>query len=704
MLDSAALRLLACGAFVVLVVCLLVLPQGPSESAETSFWVLAFAVALPAGLVVAARQARSLSAAAPAAAIRALAAGLAMLALALLFRRAGTGDQLHHGLLAIAALGALAAPFLAARRWRDPSDEVDEIASAIAFVAVVSIVLLFVPRGALRPGALVPALLLTAALLLAIRLRGRLQVPRPLRLGLDGVICAVVALAVIQLPDLVPHTGDVALHHGFFLGPANDVLHGRAMLAGAWSQYGVGAIDALALAFTVLPIGFGTLALVVAAAMVAQYLCAYLILRLAGLGQVLTLVSIAVAGAGSLFATIEVYVAYPSNSPLRFGLPYLIVLCAVIAARYPRRARPARLAALLVLGIAAIWSFETFAYCGATYGALVLVEAMRSGDDVLRRVLRAAAAGLAASALAVALFSLFTLVLSGQLDWGPYFEYLRLYSVDEFSQLPIVFFSAGPLMAAAIFASAVGVLWLVREYPRALEPQMAAAIAGFTGIAAMTFTYYLGRSHPNNLLVLLLPVVALGGLWIQVLSVPPVARWRTACSAALALGMAMIAVAAWPSVEHKWKSTALALSVPGGESLGQAYSRLHDNPVLDSRAPAGARILAERLPAGAPALVLTDPNLTTEILFSAGRRNLLPISHPPEDVLIESSQGRVRAASERVPAGTLLLTSPLPGTPGAEDLERLRMIALAVLQRRFAFQLLERTPEGLELVRLVKRR
>ena len=33
--DSAALRLLACGAFVVLLVCLLVLPSGPSEDDET---------------------------------------------------------------------------------------------------------------------------------------------------------------------------------------------------------------------------------------------------------------------------------------------------------------------------------------------------------------------------------------------------------------------------------------------------------------------------------------------------------------------------------------------------------------------------------------------------------------------------------------------------------------------------------------------
>ena len=667
-LDSAALRLLACGAFVVLLVCLLILPSGPSESKETWSWVLAFAVALPAGLAVAAYQARLLSVAAPAGAARALAAGLALLALALLLRRMGTGDRLHHGILAIAALVALAAPFFAAWRWRDPGDGEDEIPRVISLVSVAFIVLLFVPRGALQLDTLVPALALAAAALFLLRFHAREKLPVWAGRTLDVVLCGLIALAVIQLPDIVPYTGNVLLHHGFFLGPANDVLHGRAMLDDAWSQYGVGVIDALALTFTIVPIGFGTLALIIVALTVGQYLCTYAILRLAGLGQVFAVVTVAVAAVGNLFSPLEVYFAFPSDSPLRFGLSYLMILCAVLAARFPARARPARLAALAVLAISATWSFEAFAYCAATYGCLVLVEAIWAGTRILRRVLRGAAVGLAVSAAAVALFSLMTLIFSGHLSWGPYFEYIRLYSVGEFSQLPIVFFSAGPLMAAAIFLSAVTLLWLIREYPRSLAPlRCEFALAGFTGLAIVAFTYYVGRSHPNNLLVLLVPVVALAGLWGQVLLTAPSAWWRTVSAAAIALALAMIAVAGWPSVELKGKTTALALLPPGGGSLGHSVAYLADNPVLDPRAPVGAALLAQKLPPGAPALVLTEPNLTTEILMRAGRRNLLPISHIPEDVLIDSSWPRVRAAIARVPAGTLMLTSPLAGLPPPSD-------------------------------------
>jgi hypothetical protein len=416
--------------------------------------------------------------------------------------------------------------------------------------------------------------------------------------------------------------------------------------------------------------------------------------------------------AGNLFSPLEAYFAFPSATALRFGLPYLIILFAVLDARYPVRRRPARLAMLAVLAISATWSFETFAYCGATYAALALVEAVCAGTQIVRRVLRAAILGLAVSAAAVVLFSLLTLIFSGSLDWGPYFEYLKLYTVSEFGQLPIQFFSAGPLMAAAIFVSAVVLLGLARERPRALAPPMWAALAGFTGFAVVSFTYYLGRSHPNNLLVLLVPVIALGGLWMQVLLAAPAAWWRTAVTAIITLVLAMIAVASWPSVELKARDTALALAVPGGGgSLRQAVESLAENPVLDPRAPVGVELLANHLPPGAPALVLTEPDLTTEILMRAGRRNLLPISHPPEDVLIKSSQGRVRAASEQLPAGTLLLTSPVPGpqsppapTGASPFFNELQLIALAVLHQRFVFRLVERSTAGLELVRLVPRR
>lgn len=701
--EAGALRLLSCGALAVLLISLLIFATGPSEADETRAWVLAVLVALPGGLVLAAWQERHLSAAAPAAAARALAAGVALLGCAFLVRRTGSGDQLHHALLAVASLGALAVPFLSARIWRNPADDESEIAHVVSLLSVAFIFLLFIPRGALEPGHLFPALALTAAAVLALRLRRPVRLSPIARTGLDLLACVLIALVVVQLPDLVPYTGNLLVHHLYFLGPANDAVHGRAMLGTAWSQYGVGLIDLLGLSSKVIPLGFGTMVLIIATLTALAYVCVYAILRLAGLGFLLSLLVIAVAVMGNLFATLEAYVVFPSTSPLRFGIPYVIILCAVVGARFPRWERACRVGVLALLALAATWSFETFVYSAGAYGALVLVEAMAGGEGASRRVLRNAALGLGVSAAAFALLNLATLALSGHLNWGPYIEYLKLYSVEDTFTAPVDFFSAGPLMAAALCGSAVVLLWMVRAMPRGLPPVTRTALAGFTGFALVTFSYYLGRSIPSNLLVLLVPTVALAAIWMQVLLTTAGTWWRTVAAAAIMLGMAMIAVAAWPSVERKDGTTALGLLVPGGQSLGGQVSTLASNPPLNPLTPFGAELLDQYWPPGAPALVLTDPDLTTEILLAAERCNLLPISHIPEDDLIESSEGRVRAAAERVPSGTLMLTSPVPAPGVLPEFLELELTALRVLHRRFRFAPVWRD-QFIEVVRLVPHR
>ncbi|HSS31987.1 MAG TPA: hypothetical protein VLL27_01750 [Solirubrobacterales bacterium] len=701
--EAGTLRLLASGALGVLLISLLVFVNGPSEANETRAWAIAFALALPGGLILAIYQERRLAVAAPAAVARGLAAGVALLALALLLRRTGSGDRLHHAVLAVAAIGALAAPFLAARLWRNPADTENEFARVIGLVSVVFIVLLFIPSAAFRPGNLLPALALTATAMGLLWLWRRVQLSRPVRIGLDVLACVVIPLVVIQLPDLIPYTGNLLVHHLFFLGPANDVAHGRAMLGTAWSQYGYGLIDLLGLSSKVIPLGFGTMVLMIATLTALAYVCVYAILRLVGLGFLLSMLVLAVAVMGNLFATLEAYVVFPSTSPIRFGIPYLIVLCAVLGARFPQREQACRLGALALLALAAAWSFETFVYSAGAYGAIVLVEGFAGGEGAWRRILRGAVVGIAVSVAAFAVFNLVTLALSGHLSWGPYIEYLKLYSTQTTFTAPVVFFSAGPLMGAFLFGSAAVLLWMAWAVPRALPAATRVALAGFTGFAIASFSYYLGRSIPTNLLVLLLPIAAISAIWMQVLLASAGNWWRTGAAAVIALGLAMIAVAAWPSVERKDSTTALALLVPGGQSLGGQVSTLADNPPLNPLTEFAAELLDRYWPPGAPALVLTDPNLTTEILVAAERSNLLPISHIPEDDLIESSDGLVRGAAERVPAGTLMLTSPVPAPGVQPEFLELELIALRVLHRRFKFEPVWQD-EFIEVVRLVPRR
>lgn len=710
--DAIALRLLDCLALAVFCICLLILPNGPSESTETLSWALAFAIAIPGGFAIAAYQERRLVSAAPAAASRGFALAALALVVGLLLRRFAEGDSTYHLVMAAAAALALVAPLLAARVWQSAEDRAGAVGYLVLGYAVAVGLVLFFPAGTLQVRGLLFALAFLAVALLALRLRERWLAPLWLRRVVDVAICAGIVLAVAHFPDIRLHAGDLAYHQNYFLGPANDVVHGRAMVSEAWSQYGVAAIDGLGLLFSIVPIGFGTLSLAIAGLMVAQYLVVYAILRLAGVGQVLAAITLVVAVAGNVFWPLDTYVSYPSGSALRFGIPYLMVLFALLGARRRAMGRAGDAAVLLLLAISAAWSFETFVYCVGAYGAMALVEALAAGGGVLRRLARRLALGAAAAVAGLAVFSLATLVLTGDLDWGPYFEYLDVYTAGGLSQLPVVVFSPGPLMAAAIFLSAVALLWLTRYRRAALEPSVRLALAGLIGFAIATFTYYLGRSHPNNLLVLMVPTLMVSALWVHCLTTAPGVRWKSAAAAPVLLAWGLIVAASGPSISAKWHDSAFGLLSPWGDaSLGQRVSYLAGNPVFSPLAPEGVALLDAQLPAGQPALVLADSDLATEILMRSDRRNLLPISHASEDALIPSSGVRVAAAVARVPVGEvmLVLRDPVPADAissagGPVHYDPLQQYALDLLAQRFELRRLAATESGLELVRLAPRR
>jgi hypothetical protein len=89
---------------------------------------------------------------------------------------------------------------------------------------------------------------------------------------------------------------------------------------------------------------------------------------------------------------------------------------------------------------------------------------------------------------------------------------------------------------------------------------------------------------------------------------------------------------------------------------------------------------------------------TTEALLKVRRDNLLPIGEPVEDNLIISRVWpRIVGAIDAVPDGTILLMSTSP--PQLPILQR----ALGELQQRFDFQVLESSPDGLQVIRLRSR-
>ena len=452
-------------------------------------------------------------------------------------------------------------------------------------------------------------------------------------------------------------------------------------------------------------------------------------LRIAIRSQALVIAMIGAAVMANIFAPTSWYAVYPSQGPLRFGLPYLVVAAAVAAARWPRHARAMRVGQLVVIAISAVWSIEAFEYTAVTWFALTALLAFGRQRAGLRVFVRELALAAAISVGAVLALIIGTRVASGAWpDWSNYFAYVFRYTVDQFNWWPLDFWSPALLVAAVIFLSAVGVVSLARdERVRASGPVLA-GLAGFTGLAWCTFPNFLVRPLPDSLLYLMpVPICALGCLWASVFLASREQdhrAWRVVPLALVLVVAASLTVYGLPGAMQKWHQTAFAQAVPfadghlpgnGGLSLRTSLEdlwagRTYDDRVVDN----GAMLLQRYDPGDGPALVVVPGRseaglgrvgrmwVTTEILLKVRRANLLPISNPEQDdQIISRVWPRVVAAIDAVPDGTILLTSTLPLQPPSGPPILLR--ALGELQQRFYFQVLESSPEGLQVIRLHSR-
>jgi hypothetical protein len=379
--EKVAVYVLSSAASVVALGCaVLVLSGGPSNKLDTGLWVTAFAIALPLGTFLGARQDRRLAAIPQPVARWALAFGGLLLLLGLVMLRFhGTGSPALTGLgwSAVAAYGVteLAARRLAIFGCLEKMPACTPIVVGVSAIAIMIGLFLLTPDAFLsglwvgrsfpslvqgvwvgRPfpslvavGIALTAMLVLAGVALAAVMVLDRRTPRAWRRRLFDVgLCVVLALVVFQVKLVPVDTASIpnaeawfVVHHDYYLGPVNDMAHGRTMLVDIWAQYGVGVYYALLAALSVLPFNHGGLVLLLSTLMAAQYVLVYATLRTAIRSTALVIAAVTAAVMTNIFATIGSYVGYPSAGPLRFGLPYLVVAAAVAAARWPQHARAA---------------------------------------------------------------------------------------------------------------------------------------------------------------------------------------------------------------------------------------------------------------------------------------------------------------------------------------------------------------------------
>jgi hypothetical protein len=514
-----------------------------------------------------------------------------------------------------------------------------------------------------------------------------------------AVVVDVVAILLIAATvcDVFFWDGWMIDNHNYYLGPVNELLHGRVLLVDVFAQYGVGVIYLLAGLFSLIPIGYGTFALVLSALTVIEFALIYAVVRIAGRSQPIAILATAVAIVFVIYGQIQSFVAYPSTGPLRFALPYVVILLEVLSARSTTSTRSFRQASVAVTALASLWSFETFAYTLAAFLAISAFGAVADreavGDVARRRLLPLV--GLVA--LFQVLFAVGTRAASGGWPrWGTYLDYIRLYSVQGFYTLPVTPWSPGFLLAGTCFASALLLALVAVRWPDLVlvRRDLFVALAGSTAFAILAFTYFVGRSHPNNLHHVAPPAILACALWLCLL-----AEQRVRFVPALRL--ALFAVAVWSAfmlvdgsrgeLEAKWTHSALGTLVADGPSaLGDRISFLAGRPAIIPQAPDAVLLLRVFDPGSSRSLVLLEPEVTTEVLLRANRGNALPIATPPQDIVLPAAVRHVLAAVPRLRPGTIMLADSryLAAAPASDPNPSLTELAVWQVRRFFTVRTL----------------
>ncbi len=555
------------------------------------------------------------------------------------------------------------------------------------------------------------------------------------RAGLAVDALAIVLLALL-IPDLVvvrPEDPGLSsldrylasimqFHHNFLVGPANQVMGGDVLLRDTASQYGVGSIYFLTGWFELATISYGSFALLDGLLTAGLFCIAYVILRLAGCSRAVAWAAMAVAVVALVFNRIYAVGMLPQEGPFRFGLPIGVILAAVVAARWPERARPARAAGLVVVGVSAIWALEAFAATAAVFAALGAFEAwLLPPGQRIRLFLRRAAEGVGAAVVAHALFAIAVLVGTGHLPaWGQYLAFLDEFLTGPLGDLTYDFdrWSAGLALGAAYLASALALLVVLKiRLPLAAERRTAfTAITGITAYGLVQFAYVVDRSAEHVLVYVALPAVMAAALWLA-----QVIDTRSRVPAVLVTGAAAVLLvgAGWSSVQRPLERSALSQLLPGGDSPRAAIARLRAFPAIDSSAPEGERLLDTHMPGERHSVVLVEPNLSVEVLTRRKRANALPLSNPREDdfTFDQRLPGLLDAVRELRPgrrllidAGALSALAELRRNPrsrvrnqGTATVSILQARALEAIDRRFRLRPVARGSGGLAVAELLDR-
>jgi hypothetical protein len=638
------------------------LAVGHREPMETTFF-LAALVLTPAGVAVARRQ---VSRVGPERSLGLALLDLTGLSLAILATRAVAMTYGTDAVPGVLLLGAFLLAGASVAVHRQPTllpRRSDGKAWTIAILGTCALLGLAV--ATFFPGSLLDPARLWLCVLVGMLVAGARSIPlsvpgsRGRRYAVDAIVLAAIALLAT---DVNRYTRALRYDYDFFLGPVNAMRHGHPLLVDTFSQYGVGMFYALAGLFHTVPLTYQGLQLILCVAYALEFALVYAVLRLACTSQCVAVLGLGIGLVANLAVPLPPFIGYPSTGPLRFGLPWIVILAGMLRTQSGQHRRLFDAMMLATVGVGAVWSIETFAYCLAAYIAITALSLADGEPEGTRAffVARRIAGAFVAAVLLIAATSVVVLLLAGDWpSWTGYLSLVTLYAMRGFGSLLIPAWSPGYLLGAVYVLSLTAFLAIPRAVRARHEPTVAAT-AGATAFGAVAFTYFLGRSATSNLHHVALPaVVASCGWWTIAASYLRTVGGAYRVLAVLAVSCVCAAlIASNSNAIGGWiDRSPLAQTVRSpGAAAAEAANVLAERGG-DPRVSEAARMLQGYRKPGRLPVVLISPRRLTAVLLAAREGNALPIVNGNQDGLIDRpALMKVAAATDNLSEGTVVLT------------------------------------------------
>jgi hypothetical protein len=331
-------------------------------------------------------------------------------------------------------------------------------------------------------------------------------------------LLAILLVGLVYFPAL-----DIDRHHyNFFLAPVNDILHGSILFVNSTSQYGIGVVYFLATIFRLfhLPVDYYEFSLIIDVLFILEYATVFLILHK---GTKSLLLSLAGIGAILYFNFLSVFwpsmLRIPAQTPLRYGLTYVLILVALFGAS---RSKGIWLGIeYLLIGVCAVWSLETFIY------SILSLDAFHFVVDILYADQPRGGIKLFAKRLAyqsgVVLLSWGVLICLSRLlsnhfpNPSYYLQFFTSYTEGDFYSHPINFRSFWTGVAVGVYLVSIFLVLFSRlKGKNYLSREMASLMTAMSVAGLLQYSYYFVYDIDYHLALLCVPLIFVLILWAAI--------------------------------------------------------------------------------------------------------------------------------------------------------------------------------------------